>query len=384
MLTAPLRCDETEKNPYAELVAHYEIEHIYGHDLLEAYPLLTQSYDNESQTLGTLYATVGYNHVFIDDTLEFDLQTQGNVQYNKEEYRTPLYLNTFYNEEINTAFLSQAALTYYSDDFLISAGRELVAYDFLIGSVDGVSLFYLNDYVGATLFWFINYYDFQYNYFNKREHINSDQGVYGLYLQSQETLDNMIISCYAYSTPNALYIVGSRIDYALPFMNLHGSYTYSNTYAQNSYARQERFMRAFADLPINDAHSMEAGYSITGEEGLYTILQLGSHPFSPFYLNNNLQKQNSENGYLSYLYSDDTAFDLHITAGYTWHDALSLDRLSLTTVRARSFEIDLYSAYHFSDEISLELSYNRLYNDEQALFLFDQELLYANVVLQWQ
>lgn len=381
-LIALAPAQEEPKNPYFELIAHYEIENIYGHNILEEFPLLEQNFDNESQQLGTLFGTAGYNYALIKDALEFDGEVQGNLQVSKEPYQTPYYLNTFYNEDINTAFISQAALTYYSDDFLISAGRQQFSYDFLLGSVDGVTLFYLNEYIGATLFWFDNYYDFQYNYFSKREQINDDQGVYGLFLQTQDAFENFIFTAYAYSSPNLLYIVGARMNYDLEFITLNGSYTYSNTFTTSSYQRQERYMRLYSDVTLNDENTITAGYSRSGQEGLYTILQLGSHPFSAFYLNNNLQARNSRNLYAEYTFANESV-EFQCSAGATKHDALTLNGTALETTDARSFEIDLFGSYQLSDYVGIELSYNRLFNDEKAIFLFDQELIYANVVLQW-
>ncbi len=48
----------------------------------------------------------------------------------------------------------------------------------------------MKPWIETRLFWFIDYYDFQYNYFTKYTGINDDKGIAGIYLQSGEALQN--------------------------------------------------------------------------------------------------------------------------------------------------------------------------------------------------
>jgi hypothetical protein len=277
--------------------------------------------------------------------------------------------------------LSVASVDYYHDNFAFSVGRNKIDFDYLYGSVDSIMTYYGDEYISATAFWFLNYYDFQYNYFTKYENINNDEGVYGLYLQSGEKLDNFIISIYNYGTRDGEYLTGFSAALEINDFVLNSSFTYANSFLDRAFLNQERYNRVWIDY-YHDKSIFEIGVSKTGDSDLYLMLVFGSYPFSEFYLTNNINKKEARNIYAKYSY-EDANFALNLVGGSTYFMAEQIIADKIFEVEANSYELDARIDYYFNKHWSVDVSFSYLKNSTNASLEFDQQLVSTNVVFQW-
>ncbi len=364
-----------------ESVVHYEDETTYGHDVFIP-KILDRSYGDEHQNLATFFNILGYQYLAPNDTFAINLEGRANLQLSKDEYETPIYINKFNVESINQAIVSVASIDLYTDYFALTLGRNEVAMDWLVGSIDTIMLYHENDYFSTRAFWFYNYYDFQVNYFAKNEDINDKKGFYGLYLQSGEYFEAIELSLYYYLTQSVYALMGTHLTYFPSYeLSLHASYSLAKDLREHK-SFDETYSRLWGEYLLNEYHGIELGMSLTGKYLLFAMPQFGAHPFSEFYLGNEIARPKAENYYLAYEYLDDQ-FYLQSVYGQTRYFDDTIKRGRITKNWMRSQEFDITAGMFINDNLSFDCSYMYKDIDDKDFLSFDQELIMANIKVYW-
>jgi len=365
---------------YYDAMLHVEHEEIEGKSL-EVGPLLTLHSKDEDQNLATFFNILHYDYISDEALLGFNFEARYNTTLFHEEYVTPVYLNSYGLSDINTGFISMFSADINTEYLSLSLGRNKVNMPWLQGSIDSVLLYHENELFSLRGFWFANYYDFQVNYFSKFEDINEKKGIYGAYFQSEQWFDILDVSLYYYFQYNKRDISGAELHVG-DRLKLNFSYTYSKDYRNILDTLDESYIRLWGEFDYAYNH-FEVGGSITGENALTSMLQLGSHPFSEFYLNNEINRARAKNMYLKYGYENEY-FYIDILGGMTQYYDDRFDGRRIVKDYLNSSEYDIYVGSMFTDSIGLELSYMKKDVDDADLFGFDQSLVMATLLVSWQ
>jgi hypothetical protein len=353
-----------------------EVEKIKGHHLDTDKITL----DDQTEKLSTFYSIINYELPFMENRWLLNLEVRAALELNTQEYTNPVYKELYGSDEINRVTLSQASVDYYSDSFALSVGRNRLDLDWLSGSFDSAIFYGVNDWIEARAFWFINYYDFQYNYYTKYEDINDNKGIGGLYLQSGEKQKQFEWALYYYHVFDQGYLAGVKFYKELLTFGINGSYSYLGQ-IDESRLPKESIWRIWSDIIVDDDNTLEFGYSQTGENGLLGMLRFGAHDFSQFYLNNAIDRKDAANLYLQYNYEADR-FSFECVGGITSYHDKSLIGSKLITQKMHSFEVDLNIGYALSKHTSVALGYMLLDLDEKDNLNFDQDLITLSLSLQ--
>ena len=358
-----------------------EIETTQGHTLQTERPGGDLSFADESERLTTLYTIVNYTHTSDDEKWVLNLEGRAALKLTADPYTIPVYRTLYGNEAVNRALITQASIDYYDDDFAWSAGRNRLDLDWLSGSFDSVLFYSMKPWVETRLFWFIDYYDFQYNYYTKYTGINDDKGIAGIYLQSGEALQNWEWACFYYHVFDQAYLGGLKLSKPLDFMNIQAKYSYLKPISGGKLP-DESFLQLRAETEISEHHSITLGFSQTGEHGLTAMLRFGAHAFSPFYLTGAVDRPDAKNLYLHYKYENDRFF-LETVGGITSYRDKALEQTKLTTKEMNAREIDIQASYALNTDTTLTLGYMLLDLGEKDNLAFDQNLLTLSMSVQW-
>ena len=352
---------------------HFESQKVFKKEL-QVSKLLTLETKEEEQNFANFYNELSYRYETDTSLFAFNTQLRYNTTLFHDEYKQPIYLERFALEDINTAFISMASVDINTQYLSVTLGRNLVDMPWLQGSIDSAMVYSENSYFSLRAFYFLNYYDFAMNYFVAEENL---EGMFGLYVESQP-IKNVDIDGYYYKVVNEGTLVGTTLHVGSD-IELHGSYTLYNSDVKDV---KETFIRAWLNFSKEDV-SMELGGSLTSEVGLLYMLRFGSHPFSPFYLNNEIQRSSAQNYYgkLSY---DNRYFYTDILAGSTrYYDDAIVNR-TRQKVWLNAFEYDIYVGRMFNEYVGMELSYMNKDLSKEDIYGFDQSLVMATLLVSWQ
>ncbi len=338
------------------------------------------TFDDQTQQFSTFYSILGYELASSDSQWVLNLEGRVALKLHNNNYSNRFYRKLYGNENINQAVLTEASIDYYDTNFALSFGRNRLDLDWLSGSFDSVMAYGVSDFIQMRTFWFINYCDFQYNYYTKYKEINDNKGIGGLYLQNAKARQQMEWAFYYYHVFDKAYLSGIKLQKSLNIFSLNASYSYLGNIGESRLSK-ESFLRLWSDININDNNGFGFGYSQTGENGLLSMLKFGAHSFSQFYLSNALDRSKAKNFYLKYSY-ENTLFLFESIAGVTSYRGKSLIRLQQTETKMRSFEVDLNLWYALSENIMLSLGYMLLDLDKKDNLAFDQNLLTLSLSMQ--
>lgn len=367
--------DEPSRLSY-EGTLYTEIETIKGHQLdTESITL-----DDQKKRLTTFYSIFNYELPFMDNRWQLNIQARAALELNSDDYTNPVYKQLYGADEISHLSLSQASVDYYADSFALSVGRNRLDLDWLTGSFDSAIFYGISDWIEARAFWFINYYDFQYNYYTKYENINDDKGIGGLYLQNGELQKQLEWAFYYYHVFDQGYLAGAKFYKELLPFGINGSYSYFGQ-IDDSRLQKESIWRIWSDVIVDDENSLEFGYSQTGEKGLLSMLRFGAHDFSQFYLTNAIDRSDAKNLYLQYNF-ESNRLSFECIGGVTSYYDKTLIEKKLIEKKMHSFEVDLNIAYALTEHLSVALGYMLLDLDEKDNLNFDQDLITLSLSLQ--
>ncbi len=364
-----------------ESTLHYENEKVFGHDIVIP-GVLKKTYGDEHQNLATFFAVLAYRYLDEDDIFSINLEGRANYKLSKKEYQTPIYIDKYNLDELDQAMVTVASIDLYSRYASVTLGRNNVHMDWLNGNIDTVMLYHEDSYLSARAFWFYNYYDFQVNYISKVEDVNDGRGIYGLYLQSGERFESFELGLYYYLMQSVRNIGGAKLSlYPTEQLTLNGSYSFSND-LRDGHSYNEEYLRFWAQYLFNQYNEISMGISITGKKGLFAMLQFGSHPFSEFYLGNEIARPKAKNYYAAYDYIDDRIYLLGICGFTEYYDDI-IENRRLKKAWMRSWEADLTAGVFMGEYLTFELSYMYKDVDSRDFLEFDQQLVMVNLTVAW-
>ncbi len=358
-----------------------EIETTKGHTLQTERPGGNLTFANESEKLTTFYAIVNYSHTSDNEKWLLNLEGRAALKLFADSYSSPVYRALYGNESINQALITQASIDYYDDDFAWSAGRNRLDLDWLSGSFDSILFYSMKPWIETRLFWFIDYYDFQYNYYTKYTGVNEDKGIAGIYLQSGEALRDWEWALFYYHIFDQAYLGGAKLSKALDFVNIQAKYSYLKSISGGKLP-DESFLQLWAETEVSEHQSVTLGFSKTGEHGLSAMLRFGAHSFSPFYLTGAIDRPDAKNLYLHYKYENNRFF-FETIGGITSYRDKALEQTKLIAKDMNALEIDIHAGYALNDDTTLTLGYMLLDPDEKDNLAFDQNLLTLSMSVQW-
>ena len=188
-----------------------EMEETNAHPVDSGGVLPNVTFKDETQKLTTFYTIMNYTLFSQDEQWALNLEGRAALQLGSDDYTNPVYRSLYGDEEINQAVLTEASVDYYAERFAFSIGRNQLDLDWLSGSFDSVIAYGMGEWIEARAFWFVNYYDFQYNYYTKYTDINDNKGIAGLYLQSGEALQTWEWAWYYYHIFDEGYLSGEAL-----------------------------------------------------------------------------------------------------------------------------------------------------------------------------
>lgn len=334
------------------------------------------SFPAESNSFGTFYNVLNANYDFTD-TFFVTLGGKANLVLGEDNYNAPIYLRAKQtSDELNTAIVSEASATYDNGTLALSAGRIDIDYDWLLGSMDGVLATAGNDDTySLRLFWFRNFTQLQYNYAFNVRNMNDGHGMYGAIAKANR--DDIEVTLYDYYMQDLRNIAGIHVTYTGDRFGANFSYTDAQALSQAAYDLDE----SFAELSFEwlfGPHLIEAGGSLTGKNGLLAMVQLGSFMFGQFYLSNQVDRDNAQNGFVRYLYGS-RHWQWELLGGATRYD----NRYVRIENGLSSFEADGYMTYAWNRAWALQLGAMWMNVDERDPIGVDQTLLTGNLVYRY-
>ncbi len=344
---------------------HSEYEKSLGKENNDSFPSQSNSY-------ASWYNVLNFNYD-IDDKFYLSLGGKANLVLGEDNYKAPFYLRgKLTSDQLNQAMISEASLNYDNNFLSVSVGRSDIDYDWLLGSMDGIiGSIGRDEDLSLRLFWFQNFTQLQYNYYFKLNDINEGDGMYGAIIKAKR--GNFELTLFDYYRQDLRNILGLHVNYTSQSYALNFSHSSGNALGLALYEYDESLTQlSFETLYKN--HFFEVGGSITGENGLLAMIQLGSFMTGQFYLSNQVDRENAHNAYVRYIHAKGK-WQVELLGGYTTYDNtfLSLaDDLS-------SYEIDAYYAYRFDNAWSLNLGAMVMNVDERDPISVDQYLITLNI-----
>jgi hypothetical protein len=344
---------------------HSEYEKSLGKDSNDSFP-------SESNSYASWYNVLNFNYD-INDDFYVSLGGKANLVLGEDNYKAPFYLRAkLTSDQLNQAMISEASLN-YDDNFLsVSIGRSDIDYDWLLGSMDGIiGSIGSDDDLSLRLFWFQNFTQLQYNYYFKLNDINEGDGMYGAIVKAKR--GNFELTLFDYYMQDLRNILGLHVNYTSQSYAVNFSHSSGNALGLALYEYDESLTQLSVETLYKN-HFFEVGGSITGDNGLLAMIQLGSFMTGQFYLSNQVDRENARNAYVRYIHAKGK-WQVELLGGYTTYDNtfLSLaDDLS-------SYEIDAYYAYRFDPAWSLNLGAMVMNVNERDPISVDQYLLTLNI-----
>ncbi len=320
-------------------IMHSEYETSLGKDNNSTFP-------SESNSYATWYNTLSFNYDMNDDVY-LSLGAKANLVLGEDNYKAPSYLRAkLTSDQLNQVIMSEASINYDNSFFSLSAGRNDIDYDWLLGSMDGVIASVGSDEsLSLRLFWFQNFVQLQYNYYFELNNINESQGIYGAIVKSK--IKDIELTVYDYYMQDLRNISGLHVSYVSDHYALNFSHAEAKALALALYDYDESLTQISLETLLGN-HFIELGGSLTGENGLLAMIQLGSFMFGQFYLSNQIDRENAHNVYLRYLYAKRN-WRFEAIGGFTNYDNTFLAIAN----NLSSQEIDCYLAYRLDSSWSL-------------------------------
>jgi hypothetical protein len=350
-------------------VLHAESEQTPGKENNASYPA-------ESNSFASFYNVVTADYDFTD-TFFVSVGGKANLVLGEDNYDTPIYLRAKQtSDDLNKAIVSELSATYDDGTLALSAGRIDIDYDWLLGSMDGViATAGDDDTYSLRLFWFRNFTQLQYNYAFDVNDMNDGHGMYGAIARAHEGGFRMTL--FDYFMQDLRNTMGAHLNYGASRWGFNLSYTQAQALSLAAYDYDESFLECSFEW-LMGRHFIEAGGSLTGENGLLAMVQLGSFMFGQFYLSNQVDRENARNVYARYLYGSRKWF-WELLAGMTAYD----NRFERIENGLHSFEMDGYMGYSPSREWSFQLGAMWMDVDERDPIGVDQTLITGNVVYRY-
>ena len=316
-----------------------------------------------------------YSHLLLNYDLSQDIFLSLGAKYNN--VLTQSWFDNYSNFDIDKTILSEVSLNYDNGFFAINLGSQDVNFDWLLGSIDGVLLMVGDDEdTSLRLFWFNNYQHLQYNYYMQVENINNDRGIYGAI--SKMNLNDVEFSLFDYYMQELRNIAGLHINYTYKNSSYNLSYSSAKALHLALYDYDEDFLSGSFEFLINQ-HYFELGVSKTGKNGLLAMLQMGNFMFGEFYLGNQVDRENSKNSFLKYIYANEK-WRIELIGGVSKYDN-SFIRIENGIT---SYEIDTYLKYSYSKNISFDLGVMHMDVDERDPLQIDKSFVMLNMVFDYE
>jgi hypothetical protein len=355
-------------NPYNlsyTSIVHSEYEKSLGKDNNDTFPSESNSYSSWFNTLNLNYD--------INQNYYISLAAKANLILGEDNYKAPFYLRgKLTSKELNQAIISEASINYDSELFSVSLGRSDIDYDWLLGSMDGIIASVGDDSeLSLRLFWFRNFTQLQYNYYLKLDDINSGKGIYGAIAKAE--LNGFEFTLYDYFMSELRNISGLHVNYTADTYAVNFSYSDAKALELALYDYDESLTQISFETLIG-SHFLEVGGSITGENGLLAMIQLGSFMSGQFYLSNQVDRENAKNLYMRYIYAK-KRWSLELLGGYTAYDNTFLSVAN----NLSSQEIDFYIGYNIDSSWSINGGLMAMNVDESDPIGVDQYLTILNL-----
>ncbi|GEM_PF-2422393 len=335
------------------------------------------SFPAESNSFATFYSLLTVNYD-LTDTFFVTAGGKANLVLGEDNYDTPIYLRAKQtSDDLDKAVVSDLSLTYDNGTLALSAGRMDISYDWLLGSMDGAIVTLGSDETySLRLFWFRNFTQLQYNYAFEVRDMNDGHGMYGAIARAKK--NGFEMTFYDYFMQDLRNIAGGHCSWSGERFGAHLSYTDAKALSLAAYDYDESFAEAAIEWLAGERHLLEIGGSLTGENGLLAMVQLGSFMFGRFYLSNQVDRENAKNVYARYLYGS-RRWQWELLGGVTRYD----NRFKRVENGLSSFEIDGYLSHAFNREWTFQLGAMWMNVDERDPVGVDQTLVTANVVYRY-
>ena len=349
---------------------HVERENMLGKDNNTSYP-------NESNSFATIYSSLELNYNITDDIF-ISSMVKANYVASEDNYKTPAYLRAkLTSKDINRIIVGELSLNYDDGFYSLNIGRNEIDYDWIDGSMDGVvGMLGDDDNYSLRLFWLQNFTQLHYNYYVKFKDINNKEGIYGAITNLKK--DFMELSIFDYYIPSLRNIIGGHVNFLSDSMALNIGHTEAKPLSLALYDYHE----SFSDISFEylyKKHYFEIGASLTGENGLLAMVQLGSFMFGAFYLSNQVDRENAKNAYLHYIYFQDK-WQFEILGGLTKYD----NSYEVIANDLDSKEVDIYLNYKFSKNLSFDIGAMWMDVDTLDPISISQTLVMTNMVYRYE
>jgi hypothetical protein len=351
-------------------IIHNEYEASLGKDNNDTFP-------SESNSYATWYNILLLNYD-IDDDFYLSFGAKANLVLGEDNYHAPFYLRAkLTSKQLNQAIISEASLNYDNSLISLSIGRNDIDYDWLLGSMDGaIASIGDDESISLRLFWFKNFTQLQYNYYFELKNINDSNGMYGAIVKSK--VKDFDITAYDYYMQDLRNIAGLHVNYTTNRYAINFSYSEGKALSLAVYDYDESLAQISLETLWGE-HFVEFGASLTGENGLLAMIQLGSFMTGQFYLSNQVDRENARNAYIRYLYAKHN-WRFELLGGYTSYDNTFLaiaDNLS-------SQELDCYIGYRLNSSWSLNAGAMAMNVDSADPISVNQYLLTLNIGYQYE
>ena len=334
------------------------------------------NYPKETNAFASLYA---YLTLTYDISNNFFVALSGKANYvlSEDTYKTPIYLRAkLTSDDINQAILSETSVNYDDNFYSLNIGRSEIDYDWIHGSMDGVIGMIGDDEISLRAFWLQNFTQLQYNYYSEFRDINDKDGMYGVI--ATYTIDSVDFTIYDYYMQSLRNIAGGHMTFISNSMALNLSFTNAKALSLALYDYDESFVDISVEY-LHKKHYLEVGASLTGENGLLAMVQLGSYMFGQFYLSNQVDREGAKNGFIRYMYLNNK-YNIEILAGLTNYD----NTFKAIQNNLSSQEIDIYYSYKLDKDFSLDFGIMGMNVDERDPIGISQMLVMTNMVYRYE
>lgn len=350
-------------------IAHSESEQMLGRE------------DDDNLTQDTNSFASLYSHLLLQYDLNEDffltLGAKTNYVLTQAPYTTPAYLRAkLSSDDINKAIISEASVNYDNGFMALNLGRQEVNFDWLLGSIDGALLMVGSDEsYSLRTFWFENYRQLQYNYAMEVEDINAQEGMYGVIAKAN--YDYVEVAFFNYYLRTLRNISGGHINFNYANMALNVSYTSAKALELALYNYDETFFNTSFEI-LFAQHYVEMGYSKTGENGLLAMIQLGNFMFGQFYLSNQIDRENAQNGFMRYIYAN-SKWRFELIGGSTLYD----NSFVRVEKNLRAWEVDSYIKYSYNRYLSFDIGAMYMDVDKGDPLQVDTNFVMFNMVFDY-
>ena len=328
--------------------------------------------------------TSNYSALYQDVNLAYELDknffilTGAKTNYILyEDYFTlePYASSQLTEDELNTAIVSEASLNYDDGLFSLSLGKNSIGYDWLSGSMDGAIAMIYNDTSSLQFFWMNSYEQLYYNYYSHLDLLQDSKGLFGAIFHIQR--ENYDFNFYNYNFQNKHNIFGVNSTYIYENIGVKVAYTYLDNKDNELYSYNESLL----DLSLHylyKKHYFQLGASFTGENGLYSMLGMGSYIFGQFYLSNQVDRNNAQNSFFRYSYTDNSWIFNSIIGTSIYNDTLLVDE------KLSSKELDLSTTYQINNSFSFNLGFIHMDADTKDPISANQTMIFTNLVFNYE